>query len=166
MFRKLVILIPIMMLVLLVNVLGQEKAAAPQKTPTTVDRFDPARDAAQDIQNALAEAQQTNKRVILDVGGEWCGWCHALDKFFEQHQEIKKLRDENFVWVKINVSPENYNRKVLLQYPYISDYPHSFVLEQDGKLLCPQSWSAFQLDKGYDPEKIAAFLRKWALPKK
>ena len=33
--------------------------------------FDPKRDAAKDIANAVKLAQKQNKRVLIDVGGEW-----------------------------------------------------------------------------------------------
>jgi hypothetical protein len=42
-----------------------------------VPKFDPKRDAANDINDAVKEAKRTGRRVILDVGGEWCGWCHT-----------------------------------------------------------------------------------------
>ena len=62
--------------------------AAPS-VPAPDAKYDPKRDAAQDIQAALAEARRTNRRVILDVGGEWCGWCHTLDRYFVDHQELR-----------------------------------------------------------------------------
>ena len=47
-----------------------------------VTKFDPTRDAAKDIADALTEARTTGRNVILDVGGEWCIWCKRLDEFF------------------------------------------------------------------------------------
>ena len=35
--------------------------------------FDPTRDAAKDIEQAMAKAARTGKRVLLDVGGNWNG---------------------------------------------------------------------------------------------
>ena len=71
-----------------------------------VNKYDPKRDAAQDIQDAVKEAQRAHKRILLEVGGEWCSWCHTLDRFFETHAELIQLRDKNFVTVKINFSGE------------------------------------------------------------
>src|ERR1051326_3004447 len=82
-------------------------------------KFDPARNADQDIQNAMAEAKRTGKRIILDVGGEWCGWCHALDRFFDEHTDLATYRAKNYVWLKINYSEENENKEVLSRYPTI-----------------------------------------------
>ena len=33
--------------------------------------FDPKRDAAKDIENAIVKAKKESKRILLDVGGEW-----------------------------------------------------------------------------------------------
>ena len=44
-------------------------------------KFDPVADPFKDIQIAVNEAQKINKRILLDVGGEWCIWCHRIDAF-------------------------------------------------------------------------------------
>src|SRR5262245_3397991 len=77
--------------------------------PAAVPKFDPLRDASKDISEAIGEAKRTNRRVILDVGGEWCGWCHALDRYFVEHDDLRALRDQHYVWLKVNFSPENQN---------------------------------------------------------
>jgi len=132
----------------------------------TTNKFDPLRDAEKDIQAAIAKAGQTHQRILLDVGGEWCGWCHTLDRFFKERNDLTALRDKNYIWVKVNVSPENENKAALSRYPEVKGYPHIFVLDEDGKLLHSQDTSELELGKSYDPEKFLAFLRKWAPEKK
>jgi hypothetical protein len=44
------------------------------------EKFEPARDAAADVQQALGLAQAQRKLVLVDVGGEWCAWCHIFDR--------------------------------------------------------------------------------------
>jgi len=128
----------------------------------TAERFDPSRDAAADIQNAVAEARSTGRRVLLDVGGEWCIWCRRLDTLFTVHPELEKYREAHYVVVKVNWSPENKNEKVLSRYPPVSGYPHLFVLGADGTLLHSQNTGELEKGKGHDPEKVMAFLRAWA----
>ena len=117
------------------------KLPAGETKHVPVATYDPSRNAEQDIQNAIAEAQRTGKRILLEVGGEWCGWCHTMDKFFEQNRELLEFREKNFVLVKINFSSENENRKVLSRYPPIPGYPHLFVLDSNGKFLHSQGTS-------------------------
>ena len=130
------------------------------QTPTR-EKFDPKRDAAKDISNAIAVAKKQSKRVLLDVGGEWCGWCHKLDNFFLTDKEAGKLLKEKFVVVKVNFSPENKNEAVLSKYPPIKGYPHLFVLDKDGKLLHSQDTGLLETGDRHDHHKVMAFLRKW-----
>lgn len=132
----------------------------------TLPVFDPTRDPVVDIKAAVDLAQSTNKRIILDVGGEWCVWCHRIDAFIENNKEIKSLMDENFVVLKINYSKENKNEKFLSKYPQVAGYPHFFVLDKDGKLLHSQNTGELEKDKDYDKDKFMTFLNKWKQTKK
>ena len=87
-------------------------ASSTQEKHTTAPKYDPKRDPEKDIQDAIAGAARTGKRILLEVGGEWCSWCHTLDRYFESNPQLLQLRDRNYVTVKINWSPENMNEKV------------------------------------------------------
>ena len=140
------------------------QGAKPAARPAT---FDPARDAAKDIELAVAEAARTGKRVLVDVGGNWCGWCHEMERFVDAHADLRALRDRNFVTVKVNYSPENKNEAVLSRYPKIPGYPHLYVLDQTGALLHSQNTVEIEDGKtSYDLDKFMAFLKKWAPPAK
>ncbi|MGH8044129.1 MAG: thioredoxin family protein, partial [Stenotrophomonas sp.] len=78
-------------------------------------QFDPARDPVADLATAKVEAQRGGKRIVLDVGGEWCSWCHLLDAFIEGDAEIRSFRDANYVWMKVNYSEDNENAAFLAQ---------------------------------------------------
>jgi len=124
--------------------------------------YDPSRDAAADIQYAIAEAKKSNRNVLMEVGGEWCVWCHILEKYFDDNPDIRDLRDRNYVTIKVNFSQENKNEAVLSKYPEIPGYPHLFVLDEDGNLLHSQDTGQLEAGKSYDREKFAAFLERWA----
>lgn len=126
-----------------------------------VNRFDPQRDAAQDIELAIAEARRSHRNIILDVGGEWCKWCHRLDEFFENNEDVNQFMHENYVVVKINYSPENKNESVLAQFPKIPGYPHLFVLDSDGNLIHSQDTGVLETGEGHDREKVTQFLKAW-----
>lgn len=128
-----------------------------------IKKFDPNRNPEQDLKSAVEYAKKTNKRILLDVGGEWCIWCHRIDSFIESHKEIKEFLDKHFVVVKVNFSKENKNEKFLSNYPQIPGYPHFFVLEKDGKFLHSQDTGVLEIDEDYDEVKFIEFLKKWAL---
>ena len=144
---------------------GQNKTDSSLLKYIPVTKYDPKRNAETDIKDAVLEAQRTGKLVLVDVGGEWCVWCHILDKFFDQNPKLLEYREQNFVIVKINYSPENENDKVLSRYPRIPGFPHLFVLDTKGKLLHSQGTSELEAGKSYNAEKVYAFLRKWASQK-
>lgn len=123
--------------------------------------FDPTRNPFDDLKIAVDSAIESNKKIILDVGGEWCIWCHRIDAFMNNTEEIKSLLKENFIIVKINFSKENKNEKFLSQYPAVEGYPHFFVLDNDGNLLHSQNTGELEKDKDYDKEKFITFLNKW-----
>jgi thiol:disulfide interchange protein len=141
---------------------GEVKAGSAKYVP--VHTYDPARNAEQDIRDAVAEAGRTGKRVLLEVGGEWCIWCHIMDAYFEKNPELLDYREKNFVMLKINFSEENKNEQVLSHYPQINGYPHIFVLERDGKFLHSQDTGQLEEGKSYNLDKFKAFLKEWSPP--
>ena len=135
-------------------------ACSRQELPTA--SFDPARDPAKDVADAVALAKSQGKRVIVDVGGEWCSWCHTMDRFIAANDDLKSLIDSRYVWVKVNYSKENRNEAFLSQWPKIEGYPHLFVLDGDGKLLHSEDTSELEAGKSYDKARFVAFAQKWA----
>lgn len=130
------------------------------------EKFDPSRDAAADIRNAVQLARKQNKNIILDVGGEWCPWCKKLDQFFVDNKDAAALLRRHFIVVKVNFSQENQDEKVLSNYPKITGYPHLFVLDKNGKLLHSQDTGLLESGDHHDHDKVMAFLRKWSKPGK
>jgi len=146
-------------------IFGSTQVSRAQSSYAPVAKYDPKRDAAQDIRDAAAEAKRTNRRVLLEVGGEWCSWCHHMDDFFAANSDLTSLRDKSFITVKINFSEENPNKEVLARYPAIAGYPHLFVLDSDGGLVHSQDTSALEEGKSYNLDRFTTFLAYWAWAK-
>ena len=124
--------------------------------------FDSARDAAADIDKAVAEARQTGKRIILDIGGDWCPYCRALDQVFQDHPDLLQLRNANFIVVNVYYGADKKNEQALSRYSKVLGIPHFFVLESDGTLLHSQHVLDLKADGNYSPEKMKEFLSKWS----
>lgn len=137
-------------------------AQTPASRPASKGLYDPLRDAAKDIANALADAKRTNRNVLIDVGGEWCSWCHIMDQYFDDHPDLAALRDKNFVFVRVNYSPENENTAVLSRLGSIEGYPHFFVLDANGKVLVNQRTDVLESGRSYDLARFTQFLNAWA----
>lgn len=153
----------LIVMIVAVDAYSQESAVFPT--------FDPQRNAEKDIENAIAQATKERKRVLIDVGGEWCVWCRRLDSLFINTPELLNYLQQHYVVVKINVSKENRNERVLSRFPKIEGVPHLFVLESNGTLLHSQETGELELPptfrrKGYDRAKMWEFLKQWSLPQK
>lgn len=127
--------------------------------------YDESRDPAADLKAAVAQAQRENKRILLEVGGEWCVYCRILNKVIHDDARLTQRLRDGFVVVKVNFSEKVKNEVFLSRYPEIPSYPHLFLLESDGALLLSQTPDDFMKDDKYVPDLILAFLEKWE-PKK
>ena len=128
------------------------------------EKFEPSRDAEADVQQALSLAQAQRKLVFVDVGGEWCAWCHIFDRFVASHPEVKKTLQERYLVVKVNYSPQNRNEKILSRWPKAKGYPHFYVLDGTGRVLESQPGGELEAGKDYDAAKVLAFLRRRQAP--
>lgn len=126
-----------------------------------IDVYDPKRDPQADLQHAIAVAQETNQHILLEVGGDWCVWCHKMDVFYEKHPELLTLREKNYILVKVNFSDANENKTFLAHYPDVAGYPHIFVLDRDGKLLHSEDTAKLEQGDSYHLERFTTFLKKW-----
>jgi len=140
------------------------KKSTPPAPPRVSPTYDASRDPAKDLQDAIALATKTNKKILLEVGGDWCVYCNIMDQTFDSHPQLRKLRDANYVHLKVNFSKENPNVAFLSRYPKIPDYPHFFVLDSKGVLLRSQPTHGFEHGKAYNVSKIESFLKKSGQP--
>jgi thioredoxin-related protein len=139
---------------------GADSAA--DSSPFVVDAYDPKRIAKDDVETAVAKAKSSGKRILLQVGGDWCGWCHLMSKYFKENESVSKALAKNYLIVKVNYSEENQNAEFLSKYPKVMAYPHLFVLDSDGEFLHSQGTAELEEGKGYNESKILTFLSKWA----
>jgi thiol:disulfide interchange protein len=142
-----------------------DSPAKPESSPYTVDMYDPKRSADADLKTTLAKAKAEGKHVLIQVGGDWCSWCHLMSKYFAENEKVAQALAKDFLIVKVNYSEENRNKEFLSQYPRISAYPHLFVLDSDGKLLHSQGTAELEEGRSYNEGVVLTFLSKWA-PKK
>jgi len=124
--------------------------------------YDPKADPEADLARAITEARSSGRRILLEVGGDWCIWCHRLHDFVESHEPVREAWERGFVTVNVNFSKENENRKFLERYPRIPGYPHLFVLDSDGKLLHSEDTGELEDGESYSEAALLEFLSRWA----
>jgi thioredoxin-related protein len=129
-----------------------------------VAEYDETRDPAADVAEAVVRAREEDKRILLVVGGEWCGWCKILEEYIRNTSEVHEAVDAGFLMVKVNWSRGNRNEAFLGQYPTIRGYPHILVLEKDGTLLHSQDTAELEEGRSYNLGAVLGFLDRWKRP--
>jgi len=132
--------------------------------------YDPSADAWASLQAAGTAAATSRRRVLAVVGGNWCGWCRALDRLVSSDPRLEREINAHFVLVHVNYSKENRNADTLarLGHPETLGFPALVVLSPDLKVLHLQSSEPFETHDpkvpGHDPARVLAFLRAYELP--
>lgn len=138
-----------------------EKSTLADNIPAFSTVYDPARDAFKDGAAAVKLATETNRRILIELGGDWCKWCHQMDAFFDSNPDIKQKLHETFVMLKINVSDANDNAEFLKAFPEPLGYPHMYVSEYNGSVLWSQDTAEFISNGKYTRESFLAFFERW-----
>jgi thiol:disulfide interchange protein len=58
------------------------------------------RNSLDDLSAAREEAKRTKRNILIEVGGEWCEWCHIMDEFYARNPKLLELRDQYYVLMK------------------------------------------------------------------
>jgi thiol:disulfide interchange protein len=125
--------------------------------------YDENADGAKQIADALAVAKQANKRVLLQFGANWCGWCHKLHKLFQTDTDIAAKLKEAYVVVLVDVN-KSHNSDINKRYgnPTRFGLPAIVILDADGKALVTQDTGKLEAGDHHDPKKVLDFLAQWA----
>ncbi|KXK50320.1 MAG: thiol-disulfide isomerase/thioredoxin domain-containing protein [Chlorobi bacterium OLB5] len=99
--------------------------------------------AGDTFEDVLKKASTENKRIVIDVYTDWCGWCKKMDAEAYSNKEVKKLIEENFVLYKLDAEGKNkltyngkqYTEEELSYYFEVFSFPTTVFLEPDGKLI-------------------------------
>ena len=121
--------------------------------------------AKPDLEAALRSAAATQRRVILDFGGNWCTDCHVLDGYFHDPAN-RALLDAHFVLVHVNVGRLDQNLDIAERYeiPLKRGVPALAVLDSGGRLLYSQKTGEFEAMRGMQSGAVTEFLRQWGHP--
>ena len=126
--------------------------------------YNPAADAANDIAAAVKKAAAENKFVLIQAGGNWCGWCIEFARFSKTDKKFDSIIYDSFVWYHLNWSKENKNDALFAQYGYPQrfGFPVFIILNGKGERIHTQSSEYLEDGKqSYDQQKVVGFLSNW-----
>jgi thiol:disulfide interchange protein len=157
-------------LVLLLAATLSLDAAEPEYPAKGPDIYDTQADGTKDIAQAVHLARADHKRVLVQLGANWCIWCRRLHQTFQENPAVARLLKDKYVVVYVDVNQRNgKNRNLPVNERYGNPLQHGLpvllVLDEAGHLLTTQETGALEDGKdAHDPEKIIAFLRRWQKP--
>jgi thiol:disulfide interchange protein len=125
--------------------------------------YHPMADARKEIALAVAKARAQNKQVLIQAGGNWCGWCIDFNRFVTNDTALHSIIQANYIAYHLNYSQENKNPAIFKEYgfPNRFGFPVFLVLNADGNLIHTQNSSYLELGKSYDASKVKEFLLSW-----
>jgi thiol:disulfide interchange protein len=129
--------------------------------PPYSTEYDPGRDPFSDGHAAVKLATETKRHILIELGGNWCNWCHLMDRFFENNPEVKQQLHNTFVVLKVNISDANGNEKFLSSFPKPLGYPHMYVANANGTLLLSKDTADFLVNGKYSTKRFGKFIENW-----
>ncbi len=118
--------------------------------------------AFEDLKSAQAEAFKLKKNILVELGADWCVWCHRLESFIASHSELYLLRSQFFVHVRVYTGDGRKRTEICNHLPPFDGIPHFFVYNPDGKLIHSQHTSELEEGETYNYEKVWNFLSSWS----
>ena len=68
-----------------------------------MDHYDLEADPAVQLAATLERAQAEKKRVLLQVGGDWCGWCKKMTRYMGETESVRQRLTEHFLVQKVTM---------------------------------------------------------------
>ncbi len=132
---------------------------------TNFKLYHPESNAKKEIAEAVKQAKESGKHVLIQIGGNWCIWCARFNDFVTKDASLDSLANANFVTYHLNYSKENTNTEILSKYsfPQRFGFPVFLILNEKGDLIHTQSsWYLEDGKKSYDKEKVKSFFSDWS----
>lgn len=95
------------------------------------------------LSEGLATAKSQNRKIMMDVYTDWCGWCKKLDAEVYSNDKVKDYLDKHFVSVKLNAESarkhtfngSEHSEAEIAQMFGVTGYPSIVFMQPDGKTL-------------------------------
>ena len=134
------------------------------KTPLPYP-YDEKANANAALDRALARAKAANKRVLIDLGGNWCGDCRILAATLEL-PEMKAFVNRNFEMISVDVGRFDKNLQVPARYGIttrLEGVPAILVIDpKTGQQLVSKAQVADLADARHmAPQDLANWLAKY-----
>jgi len=146
-------------------------AAAPRMSANSIDSiavpdapFDRSADADHDVAAAFARAAEEHKRVLIDLGANWCADCRILVGVMAL-PELRAFLDAHFAVVSVDVGRFNRNLQIPARFGVtdrLEGVPIILIATPDGMLVNRGHVDALVEARKLTPQAISDWLATWA----
>ncbi|HKX65066.1 MAG TPA: thioredoxin family protein [Rhizomicrobium sp.] len=130
----------------------------------TMRPYDEAANADAQVAAAFARAQKSHKRVLIDLGGNWCPDCIVLANFIHL-PEMRRFMEAHYETVLVDVGRFNRNLQIPARFGItkrLKGVPALLIATPEGKLVNGDNVFATADARNMTPQAIAAYLAKYA----
>lgn len=126
--------------------------------------YDETANAKAAFRTAMARATKAHKRLLVDLGGNWCGDCIALANFMRL-PAIKAFVDAHYEVVTIDVGRFDRNLDIPAKFGFterLKGVPMVLVVTPKGKLVNRDDVFATSDARHMTPQALADYLARYA----
>jgi thiol:disulfide interchange protein len=126
--------------------------------------YDEKANANAAVAAAFARAKKSHKRVLIDLGGNWCVDCIVLANFVELPQ-VKRFVTAHYEWVAVDVGRFNKNLQIPARFGLtkrLVGVPTILIVTPDGKQINQNDVFAVSDARSMTPQALADHLMKYA----
>ncbi|HWY65490.1 MAG TPA: thioredoxin family protein [Rhizomicrobium sp.] len=139
-------------------------ASLQQLPVVTLQPYDEAANADAQVAAAFARAQKSHKRVLIDLGGNWCVDCLVLTNFVRL-PEMHNFVVSHYEVVLVDVGRFNRNLQIPARFGItkrLEGVPALLIATPDGKLVNGGNIFATADAHSMTPQALADYLAKYA----
>ncbi len=130
----------------------------------TFQPYDEAANADAQVAAAFARARKSHKRVLIDLGGNWCVDCLVLANFVRL-PEMRRFLEAHYEEVLVDVGRFNRNLQIPARFGVtkrLEGVPALLIATPDGKLVNGDNIFATADAHAMTPQALAAYLARYA----
>lgn len=126
--------------------------------------YNEAANADAEVNAAFARAKRHHKRVLIDLGGNWCGDCIVLANLM-QLPEVKAFIDAHYEVAEVDVGRFDKNLQIPARFGItkrLEGVPSVLIAKPDGMLVNAGHTAALADARSMSPQAIADWLAMWS----
>lgn len=88
------------------------------------------------FEEALVQAKQNNKLILVELIMEFCPYCERMEKFVLSKDDVAKIVDEYYVFIKLDINketvPEHLTSRLTPTFYFLSSDGETIIEEIKG----------------------------------